>query len=231
MKKFLLLVLSLSVLAVLSACSDSGSSNNGGGVPVTQPNMTDPNSLVGTYTVVSFETQAAGYTFSNNCTTATCMPVTMYGNNFTMQLVNGALVAESQMQMYNTIMSTASKNDIYQYIKYADMPLTDLANMQNSTTPEFTGITGRNLTSSINITDAKFTFTLNADGTITNNLTFTKELGEGSTTQTITTVKLQKISDTVVTINPNSLIVPAAQISDPNAQNDFYGFVENITAQ
>lgn len=229
MKKFLLLVLSLSVLAVLSACSDSGSSNNGGAQApaVTKPDITNPNSFVGTYEVISFKTTAdigVKATIATDCTGEGegCSVATMYGSKFTVELVNDNLVAESQMQMYADMIKTIAPNDVYQYVKYANMPLTQFEGMTDATTPKFTGVSGRNLTKETNNPQSTFTFTVNADGTITNNLTLVDKEITGSKVNADTVVTLRKISDSVNKINANDL--PVKTFSDPAVRSAFDGF-------
>lgn len=233
MKKFLLLVLSLSVLAVLSACSDSGSSsNNGGGT--TGPTFT-ADDLVGTYKVVSFKTTTnyAGSTaVSDDCSSITgkgiCDQVTMYGANFTITKSGDNLVAESQMQMYGTIMGNASPEDTYQYTKYSNMAVSDFP--RTGTTKIYTGVSGRNLKSLTDNPDAAFSFTMNADGTITNNLSIIKTIGDQDVTAN-TVVVLRKTSPTVTTtITPDELIVPAESIENTTAQGIFNTFVPALIA-
>lgn len=231
MKKFLLLVLSLSVLAVLSACSDS--SNGGSVTPVTQPDFANADSLVGTYEVVSFKTVATNVsTISTNPADCPnddilCSIAKMYGNKFTIKKEGDNLVAESQMQMYAKAMSISS-NDVYQYILFSNMPVADFA-QPVTTTKTYTGVTGRNLTALTDNPEAKFSFTKNADGTITNNITLTKQLGKEGIIDANTTVILRKTSDIAETINKNTLPVPADQITDGN-KSHFTGFVEDPQA-
>lgn len=231
MKKFLLLVLSLSVLTVLSACSDS--SNSGGGA--TGPTFT-ADDLVGTYELVSFKTTTnyGGNTVvTDDCTGITgtgplCDQVTMYGANFTITKSGDNLVAESQMQMYGTIMGSASADDTYQYTKYSNMAVSDFP--RTGTTKIYTGVSGRNLTSLTDNPDASFSFTMNADGTITNNLSIIKTIG-GQDVTANTVVVLRKTSPTVTTtITPDELIVPAANIEDTKAQGIFNTFVPALIA-
>lgn len=233
MKKFLLLVFSLSVLAVLSACSDSGSgssSNNGGGAQT--PTLT-ADDLVGTYEVVSFKTTTsfvgANIIISTDCTGLGdgCSTATMYGSKFTVTKVGDNLVAESQMQMYSALMGSTSENDTYQYVKYASMPVSDFP--QSTTTKTYTGVSGRNLTTLTSNPKSTFSFTMNADGTITNNLTLVdKEIVGGGKVNADTVVVLRKVSTTVDTpINSNSLIIPAEDITDTAAKAIFEKFVQN----
>lgn len=231
MKKFLLLVLSLSVLAVLSACSDSGSSNNGGGA--TGPTFTADN-LVGTYEVTYFKTVASVSTISTNpadCPEGdnglSCSIATMYGNKFTIKKEGDNLVAESQMQMYASAMQY-SANDVYQYVLYSSMPVADFA-QPVTTTKTYTGVSGRNLTSLTSNPDSTFSFTMNADGTITNNLTLVGKDSMVGPVDANTIVVLRKISDTVDAIDKNTLPVAAETITDGNADK-FTGFVPNPTA-
>lgn len=229
MKKFLLLVLSLSVLAVLSACSDSGSSNNGGA----QTPTFDANSLVGTYEVVSFKTETnLGFpiTIATDCSgmsPVTCHTATMYGSKFVVSKVGDNLVAESQMQMYSSVMD-ASPNDVYQYILFSGMPVADFS-QPVTTTKTYTSVTGRNLTASTSNPEAQFSFTMNADGTITNNISLKKNIGDSGSTEAKTTVVLRKKSSNPDTIDKNTLPVPADQITDGN-KSHFTGFVEDPQA-
>lgn len=246
MKKFLFIICS-SIFSVflLVGCSDDSDDNK-----VTQPTLSDINSLQGTYKVEFFGTDAMVGYITTNCDKANELgyatnnnkPIQnedgsyllncnqygeesnaiMYGNTVTAIIENNEVVIKSKMQLYHLLMSM-SENDTYQYLEYAPL---------YKEKGEYLSLKGRNLIESTSVNGATYDFQLQEDGTILHNLSFVKIVDTGfddpMNVTAKTTIILRKVSDTVEPIDANKLFVPADEIENENAKAIFEKFKTNV---
>lgn len=256
MKKSLLLILaSLFAIFALAGCAED-SKNDTPATTVTTPVAGNIDSMVGTYTVDFFGTDAMIGYITTDCDRAATLGyaykgndpdgklkncyqygensnATMYGSQVTMAKdANGNLVVKSKMQLYHIMMS-ASEGDTYQYVEYTAIPSNNVTangiNTGSTAEGAVIGVSGRNLTAYTSNPETTFDFIVQENGTVLNNMLLKgKEVSifPGMKVNADTKVILKKISNEVSEIEPNKLFEPT--VDNETANEIFSKFVENI---
>lgn len=249
MKKSLLLILaSLFAIFALAGCAEEEKNDT---PAVTTPVAGNIDSMVGTYTVDFFGTDAMVGYITTDCDKAVDLGyaykgidpegklrncyqyeensnATMYGSQVTMAKDdNGNLVVKSKMQLYHMMMGL-SENDTYQYVEYATIPSKNVTvnGINVGSTDAVIGVSGRNLTAHTNNPQTTFDFMVKEDGTVLNNMLLKDKDSMIGKVDADTKVILRKTSDAVSEIDPNKLFVTT--VDNKTANEIFSKFVENI---
>lgn len=217
MKKFLLLVLSLSVLAVLSACSDSGSSNNGGGAQT----PIDVKALEGTYDIEFFYTDGGGYVvLATDCSKVTeylgadavpcANPATdslAHTGEGTIQVnADGSVKVQTKVQVNGAVFDSGlgllAVGNKFNFTDFTLIPASAITSNyinDNSVASHVKGTNGRNSIALTPSPESTYQFSVLADGTVVNNM-----LDTSSAIPANVMVRMKKKSDTVTPLNPNT---------------------------
>lgn len=217
MKKFLLLVFSLSVLAVLSACSDSGSSNNGGG---TQTPI-DVNALEGTYNIEFFYTDGAGIvTLATDCSKVTeylganakqcANPTTdslAHKGEGTIQVnADGSVKIQTKVQVngsaFDSGLGAFAAGNKFNFTDFPLIPASAITSNyinDNSVASHVKGTNGRNAIELTPSPKSTYQFSVLADGTVVNNMVDTS-----SGVPANVMVRMKKKDSVVATLDANT---------------------------
>lgn len=209
MKRFILSALLLAFTSIfVFGCSDSGDDSSSAPIPtattvepsapaasVTAINLSNPDTLVGTYEITFFATNAVVAAITNNCallssdfpalkqcTNPSDDQVTMTGEATISKDSGGNYQIITKVQMAggafanNPVVQTSAPNDVYNYTVYTPIPASTIDTTPstgglNATGSVVKGTSGRNLTQKINGPNDEYVFKLQDDGTLLNEMT------------------------------------------------------------
>ena len=210
-----LLLFVLTSIFIVS-CSDSGDDSSSPAIPNNQIN---PDTLVGTYDITFFYTDAAVTKLTTNCAEAVSRGfvsaggcndsdnVTHQGEAVITKTATGIKIA-TKIQMSggtfdNPTYSMYVVGQNYQYTEYPEIPFSAITTDVNTGGTAVTGTTGRNLTKLTESPTDTYTFKVQADGSLLN------EMKNKMVLPVDVRVIMKKKSDTPATLDPNKAYDPA----------------------
>ena len=217
-----LLLFVLTSIFIVS-CSDSGDDSSSSSVaPIpstTKIDLSNPDTLVGTYEITFFATNAVVAAITNDCAVLSSdFPalkqcdnpsndqVTMKGEGTISKDSDGNYQIITKVQMAggafanNPVVQSTALDDVYNYTVYTPIPVAEINASGVNTSKTIKGTSGRNLTKNTNGPNDEYVFKLQDDGTLLNEM-IKADVPIVNTTDV--RVIMKKVSDTAKTLNPN----------------------------
>ncbi len=231
-----LLLFVLTTIFIVS-CSDSSDDSGGSSAPanpdtpseVTPIDLSNPDTLVGTYDITFFYTDAMLTKLTTNCSEAVSKGFTTQdscsdADNVSHQgeavitKTNTGIKIATKIQMSGGTFENPSYSSLvtgqnYQYTEYPEIPFSAITTDVNTGDTAVKGTTGRNLTKETESPNDTYTFKVQADGTLLN------EMKNNMVLPVDVRVIMKKESDIPATLDPNKPYDPAPanfkEIPDP----------------